>query len=93
MRCGALMIIFGGKKYFINFFSQKTCPYRVKHIENDSKDLKAILRPFYMIFHKMASDKRNFHLKNLPPLPPILLSPGFTVIFVHWEGTKKTDHL
>jgi hypothetical protein len=24
-----------------------------------SKDLKAILRPFHMIFHKMASDKRN----------------------------------
>jgi hypothetical protein len=25
------------------------------------------LRPFYVIFHIMASDKRNLHWKNLPP--------------------------
>jgi dynein heavy chain 2 len=29
-----------------------------------SNGLKAILRPFYVIFHKMASDKREFSLEK-----------------------------
>jgi hypothetical protein len=31
------------------------------------QDLKIIMQLFYMIFHKMASDKRNLHWKKLAP--------------------------